>query len=77
MKRYLRIVWLCMLVLSMAVGVQAAPVTWDVGSMGVSATYADSNWWIMQHISLISRRILHMTIEMGERKLSSILGLPV
>jgi hypothetical protein len=40
MKRYLRIVWLCMLVLSMAVGAQAAPVTWDVGSMGVSATYA-------------------------------------
>jgi hypothetical protein len=39
MKKNLRIIWLCLLVLSMAVGVQAAPVTWDVGSLGVEASY--------------------------------------
>lgn len=39
MRRKLRIVWLCMFCLSLAVGAQAAPVTWDVGSLGVTATY--------------------------------------
>ena len=39
MKRKLRIVWLGIIFLSFAVGAQAAPVNWDVGSLGISANY--------------------------------------
>ena len=42
MKKNLRIVWLCLLVLSMAVGAQAAPVTWDVGPAGCHRYLLDS-----------------------------------
>lgn len=36
----IRIIWLCIFMLSISVGVQAAPVTWDVGPAGATGSYS-------------------------------------
>lgn len=76
MKRKLRIFWLCMLILSMAVGAQAAGVTWDVGSLGVTAAYSiplggnGGNFWY------VNTPPFYSNTQLGTPQSSSNLSIP-